>query len=75
MDFDFENTDYMKTMKKRYPLNSIERHIAAIEKMGYSVSTSEYKFQVWDGTSLLIDSDFFEDYYLNAICGIDSFYT
>ena len=64
----------MKSMRKKYPVDSIEKHITSIERMGYSVSASERQFQIWDATRLIIDSDFFDDYYLNAISGIDSFY-
>jgi len=67
--------DYLEHMRNKYPLESIEGHIQAIEKMGYTVCMNTYGFQVWDGESLLVDSDSFEnDYYLNAICGIDAFY-
>lgn len=71
---EIQNNDYHLALKKKYPLDSIERHIQAIEKMGYSVGTSNDSFQIWDGTRLLIDADFHDDYYLNAIEGIDSFY-
>lgn len=74
MDSYIENNDYINYLKKKYPLSSIERHIESIEKMGYSVSMSDSSFQVWDGTSLIIDADFHDDYYLNAIEGIESFY-
>lgn len=71
---DFENTEYMKSMRKKYPIDCLEKHINSIERMGYVVSASERQFQIWDGNRLIIDSDFFDDYYLNAISGIDSFY-
>lgn len=73
-DLEVEDSDYHKALKKKYPLESIEKHIQAIEKMGYSVGTSKDSFQIWDGSNLLIDADFNDDYYLNAIEGIDSFY-
>lgn len=66
--------EYEQALAKKYPRESIEKHIQAIEKMGYSVSMSNSSFQIWDGTSLIIDADFHNDYYLNAIEGIDSFY-
>lgn len=52
----------------------LEKHIQTIEKLGYRVEMINDGFQIWDGTALLIDSDYFNDYYLNAIAGIDCFY-
>ena len=61
-------------VKKEYPLDVIESEINKIEQLGYYVDATEYQCLIWDGSKLLIDSDFFDDYHLNVASAIWSFY-
>lgn len=72
-DLDLENNEYMTKLKRRYPIETIEGHIKRIERLGYEVHASEHSFQIYDGIHMIIDADFFDDFYLNAIHGIDGF--
>lgn len=62
----------MKT--KTYTTEQIEKEFEKIEKLGYQVSTGEDGCQIWDGTILMIDADFFDTYEENANDAINSFW-
>jgi hypothetical protein len=66
--------EYIEGLKKKYPLESIERHFSEIEKQGYTVVASEDQCQIYDGSILLIDSDFYDDYHSNAASALQTFY-
>jgi len=66
---------YAKKLRKKYPIETIEKHIEKIEQLGYIVTLTDYQCQIFDGSTLLIDADFFEDMHTNAADAIESFYT
>jgi len=66
--------EHHEFLKKKYPLEHIDKEIENIEKLGYTVMASEYQCLIFDGEILIIDSDNYNDYYLNVIEAIYAFY-
>ena len=64
----------IEILKKKYPFETIEKHFENIENMGYKVVASEDQCLIWDGKTLLIDADFYDDYHSNAADAIHGFF-
>lgn len=66
--------NFEEYLLKKYPLEHLEKEFAKIEKLGYEVYPSQTGCQIYLGTKMIIDADFYNSYHLNAAHAIDGFF-
>lgn len=66
--------DYLeRQLRAKWTVEKVEKELDKIEKMGYKVSTLPESVQISRDGELIIDADFFDDYFLNAAHAVDGF--
>ena len=78
-DFMRENETYEEMLIRVYPLDRIEENLRKIEFLGYLVKAQKrhciiFKYPGRSISDIIIDSDFYNDYHLNAAGAIHSFW-
>lgn len=61
-------------LRQLYPLTEVQAEFDLIERLGYTVVSSEDQCLIWNGRDLIIDADFRDNFYDNAIEAIYSFW-
>ncbi len=73
-----EGETYEDMLRRLYPLEHLEKEFEKIESLGYTVNARDFHCLIFKNPggilNLIIDSDFYNDYHLNAAGAIHAFW-